>query len=399
MTTTSQVIERSLDLVERWIEDHDYKGYEPFDGLTSYLYPLTLKNRLASQVLQQAVRRFPLNLRPLLGVRPLDSTKGRGYVAWGYLKRYQAAGDAAYRDKALSCLDWLDKNKSSLYDDHSWGNHFPYASRSGYIYEQESTIVWTGLIGQVFLEAYALFGVPRHLEIIRSIARWMADLPREETKNGLCLSYVVRHQSSIHNSNMIGAAFLAGAAGVTGTGEYLSLARRAMEYSCTRQLRDGAWYYGEHPMYHWVDVFHTGYNLDALKRYQHYSGDLSFSDSLSRGYDYFRRSFFEPSGRVRYYHDRARPIDIQCASQAMDTLLFFSAEDPDAFASAERTALWYIHHMQSRDGHFYFRHYAPGIHNGAPMIHWGQATMHKSLASLILRGRQKDGGPLPLSGR
>ncbi|HSA95789.1 MAG TPA: hypothetical protein VLJ16_07050 [Acidobacteriota bacterium] len=388
-------IERSLDLVERWIEAHDYRGYEPFDGLTSYLFPLTLKSRVACQVLQQAVRRSPVNLRPLLGIKPLDSTKGRGYVAWGYLKRHQLDGAETYRDKALEGLDWLDKNKSPLYPDHSWGNHFHYASRSGYIFRQESTIVWTGLIGQVFLEAYALFGLPRHLEIIRSIADWMMKLPREETKNGLCLSYIMRHQSSIHNSNMIGAAFLAGAAVVAREPGYQALARRAMEYSCAGQLKDGAWYYGEDPKYHWVDVFHTGYNLDALKKYQFYSGDASFRGSLERGYEYFRRHFFESGGRVRYYHDRARPIDIQCASQAIDTLLLFSSEDPEAAAVAERAALWSIRHMQDRDGHFYFRYYAPGLHNRAAMIHWGQATMHKSLACLLLGGRQKNIGPSP----
>jgi hypothetical protein len=391
-------IERSLDRVEQWIEAHDFKGYEPFDGLTSYLFPLTRKSRLACQVLQQAVRRFPLNLRPVLGIKPLDSTKGRGYAAWGYLKRYQLDGDKAYRNKALDGLDWLDENKSPLYPDHSWGNHFHYASRSGYIFKQESTIVWTGLIGQVFLEAYALFGVPRHLEIIKSIADWMMKLPREETKNGLCLSYIMRRQSSIHNSNMIGAAFLAGAAVVAREPEYHAIARRAMEYSCAGQLKDGAWYYGEDPMYRWVDIFHTGYNLDALKKYRLYSGDASFSDSLKRGYGYFRGHFFEPSGRVRYYHDRTRPLDIQCASQAIDTLLLFSAEDPEAVAVAERTATWAVRNMQDRDGHFYFRHYAPGLHNGAAMIHWGQATMHKALACLVLRGRQANVGPLPLKG-
>lgn len=386
MTGSSHIpeIERSLDRVEQWIEAHDFKGYEPFDGLTSYLFPLTLKSRVACQVLQQAVRRSPLNLRPLLGIKPLDSTKGRGYVVWGYLKRFQHGGITAYRDKALDSLDWLDKNKSPLYLDHSWGNQFHYASRSGYIYKQESTIVWTGLIGQVFLEAYALFGLQRHLEIIKSIADWMMKLPREEAKKGLCLSYIMRHQSSIHNSNMIGAAFLAGAAAVAREPEYQALARRAMEYSCAGQLKDGAWYYGEDRKYHWVDVFHTGYNLDALKRYQLYSGDTSFSGALERGYGYFRSHFFEPGGRVRYYHDKARPIDIQCVSQAIDTLLLFSSGDPDALAVAERTASWYIRHMQDADGHFYFRYYFPGLHNGAAMIHWGQATMHKALAHLML---------------
>lgn len=384
MTTTSQMIERSLDLVEKWIEDHDFKGYEPFDGLTSYLCPLTLKNRLASQVLQQAVRRFPLNLRPILGIKPLDSSNGRGFVAWGYLKRYQLEGNKVYRDKALSCLEWLDENRSPLYTNHSWGNHFLYASRSGFIRRQESTIVWTGLIGQVFLEAYALFGAPRHLEIINSIASWMMELPREETKSGLCLSYVMRHQSSIHNSNMIGAAFLAGAAVATREPEYQAVARRAMEYSCARQLKDGAWYYGEDPMYHWIDVFHTGYNLDALKRYQNASGDESFAENLRKGHQYFIDHFFLPSGQVKYYYNRAAPNDIQCASQAIDTLLNFVSDDQDALPVANRTAYWYIRRMQNRDGHFHFRRYYAGLSNKASMIHWGQATMHKALAQLVL---------------
>ena len=44
-------------------------------------------------------------------------------------------------------------------------------------------------------------------------------------------------------------------------------------------------------------------------------------------------------------------------------------------------------HMQDRDGHFYFRHYARGINNKAAMIHWGQATMHKALAHLVIGRR------------
>jgi hypothetical protein len=163
-------IEDSLDRLERWIDVHDFKGYEPFDGLTSFLLPLTLNSVTARQIFQQAVRRVPLNLRPFLGIKPLDSTKGRGYVAWGYLKRYRHTNDPTYRDKAFYCLDWLDRNKSPLYPQHSWGNHFTYASRSGDIPKHESTIVWTGLIGQVYLEAYALFGKPRHREIVESIA-------------------------------------------------------------------------------------------------------------------------------------------------------------------------------------------------------------------------------------
>jgi uncharacterized protein YyaL (SSP411 family) len=114
----------------------------------------------------------------------------------------------------------------------------------GYI-PQPRTIVWTGLIGQAYLEAYSLFGHPRHLEIIESIADWVLGLPREDTLSGSCLSYYMPFQNSTHNANMIGAAFLAGAAVVTKKHEYEQVARRAMEYSCARQLKDGSWYYGE----------------------------------------------------------------------------------------------------------------------------------------------------------
>ena len=54
---------------------------------------------------------------------------------------------------------------------------------------------------------------------------------------------------------------------------------------------DGAWFYGESPKYHWIDNFHTGYNLDALKRYIESSGDPDFKDHLHRG---FSASLFRP---------------------------------------------------------------------------------------------------------
>jgi hypothetical protein len=165
-----------------------------------------------------------------------------------------------------------------------------------------------------------------------------------------------------------------------------------MEYSCARQLSDGAWFYGDEEKHHWIDAFHTGYNLDALKRYQEASGDTSFSEHLERGYGYFVRRFIAPDGRVRYYHNKTRPIDIQCASQAIDTLSLFAGDDPTAGAMARKIAQWYVPHMQDRDGHFHFRYFASGFHNRTPMIHWGQATMHKALAHLVLVGKMDAGG-------
>src|SRR5215467_15270349 len=140
--------------VQKWVEQHHYKGYEPFDGLCSYLRPLTFRTQLGEQLLQQVGRQSPINLRPILGVKPMESTKGRGYMAWGYLLNFASEGKEGDRVKAEQSLDWLDWNKSKLYAKHSWGNAFDYASRSGRMPKDESTIVWTGLIAQPYLEAF-----------------------------------------------------------------------------------------------------------------------------------------------------------------------------------------------------------------------------------------------------
>ena len=320
-----------------------------------------------------------------MGIKPLESAQGRGYTAWGYLERYNHTGDPVYRNKALACLDWLDRNKSPNYQSHSWGYYFDYASRGGRRPEQESTTVWTGLVGQVFLEAYELFGLERHLEVIKSISDWILDLPKEKTSQGACLSYTASGQGSIHNSNMIGAAFLAGAARYTRDPEPLEAARQAMEYSCGRQLPDGAWYYAEKDNCHWVDNFHTGYNLDSLKRYSRYAQDSTFDENLKKGFDYFRRTFILYDGFPKYYCQRAYPLDIQCASQAIETLAFFAEDDPGCLGLACKVANWTIENMQDKDGHFYYRMYPFHIKAKVPLIHWGQATMHRALACLLAK--------------
>lgn len=382
-------VDNSINRLEKWIIDHDYKGYEPFDGLSSPLRPLTFGSLFAERVLQQAIRQSPINLRPLLGVRPLDSTKGRGYIAWAYLTLYQATKDEKYKDKAIDCLDWLIENKSPLYSEFSWGNHFNYSSRGGRIPIHEPTIVWTGLCGQVFLDAYQLLGDKKYLDVSQSICRWIMDLDREQTANGICISYVAYAQSSIHNSNMIGAAMLARFGKLVNNDEYGEVAREAMRYSCNGQLDNGAWYYGEAEKYHWVDNFHTGYNLDSLKRYIDATQDRSFDENLERGFNYFKSHFFEANGRPKYYHNRAYPIDIQCAAQAIETLLYFSDMDNSSIDLAKRVAEWTIDNMQDKSGYFYYR-ILPMMTVKIPMIHWGQATMFKALSYLLLKLNTKN---------
>lgn len=386
---TRHEVVRALERVAVWVERHEYRGYEPFDGLSSWVRPLACGNLLAERVLQQVVRQCPWNVRPLLGISPKDSTKGRGCMARGYLTFYRATRRADYLEKATRCLEWLAAHKAPRFRHHGWSNHYDFVGRGGGYTKDDPIIVWTSLIGHAYLDAFELTRRPWFLDIAESASRWVLELPRETTARGSCLSYLADRQISVHNASMLGASFLARVASHTGGEECRQVARAAMEYSCSRQRPDGSWWYAEEPKYHWIDNFHTGYNLDSLRYYLDASGDEEFRPHLARGLAFFKAHFIEDSGCPRYYHARTYPVDIQCAAQAIDTLALFADSDPECLDLAQRVAAWTIGNMQDRRAYFHYRRY-PLLKATTPMLHWGQATMFKALAHLALRMGSED---------
>ena len=386
MTNNGEFLKASLKILENWVENHNYKGYDPADGLTSYLRPLTFGNLFLDRVLTQLIWRSPINLRPLLGVKPLDSNIARGYMAWGYLTMLKLTSEQTYKDKAMLCLEWLMKNKAPVFEHYSWGKMFDFASRGGRQGKFEPITVWTSLIGQAFLDAYETLGNKKYLEIADSICHWIVEMPRTKTESGFCIKYnpCDEEECTIHNQSMLAAAMLARTAKYTQTDEYLNVASEAMKYTCTRQLPNGAWYYGEDAKHRWIDNFHTGYNLDALKCYMECTGDNTYQNQLKLGFDFFKNNFFEPTGRPKYYHDRTYPIDSQCCSQAIETLSNFTDYDDSSLELAKKVAKWTIENMQDRTGYFYFMRY-PFMTLKVPMIHWAQATTYKALSLLLLK--------------
>ena len=75
------------------------------------------------------------------------------------------------------------------------------------------------------------------------------------------------------------------------------------------------------------------------------------------------------------------PIDIQCASQAIQTLVHLRTLHPESIPVAIKVAEWTIKNMQDGSGYFYYRKY-PLVTNKTPTLHWGQATMFAALSLL-----------------
>jgi hypothetical protein len=376
-------VSNSLRRLDSWLTEHEHTGYDPFEGLSSRLRPLTLKSQFLRQCLVQFVRRCPTNIRPLIGIRPSRSSKGMGYLARGYMRWNAVVPDKAIEQKARVCLEWLIEHPSKGYSGYCWGNHFDYQTRSYYAPAGTPTIVWSSLIGLTFVEAFERFRSPEYLTVARSTCDFVIrDLARIPGRAGFCLSYVPTAEVVVHNSNVLGAALLARVFQHTKEEELKRISSSALQFTASYQNSNGSWYYGPTSNMHWIDNWHTAYVLDAYDEYTRGTGDRSFENVCRRGWEFFRANFFLNSGAPKYYHDQLWPVDIQCASQALETLCRFHSWDSDSVELASRVAEWTITHMQNADGHFYYQR-RPHWTNKVATLHWGQATMLTGLATLL----------------
>ncbi len=179
----------SIDKLDLRISKKEWRAYDPFEGLNAKVLGwLTFKNHYLKIILQQSVRRFSLNLRPILGIKKEKSSKGMGFCALGYLRLYQATAEEKYLQKVKFCLDWLKQNCSDGYSGHAWGNHFSYESRAGSIPLGVPTIVWTSLIANTFIDAYEELNQSEYFDAARSACNFVVnDISRYEDPDG---SYV-----------------------------------------------------------------------------------------------------------------------------------------------------------------------------------------------------------------
>ena len=383
MDKLKKEINNSINKLQNWIEKHDFKAFDPFDGLNSKIRFLTFEIPLLRQVLVQLVKRLPFNIRPLIGISPQRSSKGFAYFIRGDLLLYKLTKEGKYLERVINFLNWLEKISCKGYSGYCWGNHFDYQTRGYFLKKNSPTLVWTSLTGRAFVEAYELTKNEKHLEIVDSVCHFIVtDLPRIEDEKGYCISYVRDTINLVHNSNFLGAAMLAQGYKLTGNNKYKEVANQAIQYSVNHQRANGSWFYGEENKYHWIDNWHTAYNLDAMKIYEECTNDTSFLNNLKKGFKFYKKHFFLEDGTPKYYHNNVYPLDIQCASQSIDTLIYFKDYDKENISLAIKVAKWTIKNMQDKSGYFY-QCKNRIFTNKTPTLHWAQATMYYALIKLL----------------
>lgn len=387
-------IHGAFEALHDYLERENYEGWEYDDLLASPLINGMTRWGLYPRIAAvQIAKRFPFNLRRVLGVPKLPSTKAWGFVVKGYLYHYMATGYEGNLETVRRGLEWLMDERSPGYDGYCWGNDFDFASRLGFFPKTLPTVVWTSHIQAAFDLAWKVLGDPRYLEVVTSVADFVASDLRHiaEDEDGYCIEYAPGIGGIVHNSNLLGVVSLLRACQHTQNSAHLDIARQALNWSVHKMNADGSWYYGVPEMQHWIDNYHTGYNLDCLVEARELMGeDWVSQDTIDRTYSFWRRHFFGSDGSPNFYHNRRYPHDIQATAQAIESLSKYSVYEAEALDWAAQVCEWALAHMQKENGSFRYRIYRYRTNN-LETIHWGQATMLSSMGHLLYYAALKNG--------
>lgn len=384
-----QLIRQSITRLLNYCQRNNWSGFDPFDGLNSRVIgalPL-VQNRIGRLIFIQAMKRSPINFRHIFLVPKGENPKGLAVFS-SALFILSETGLVNKDDQILHLLSRLIDLKSQNSPFFCWGYDFDWQSRLSFHSKFVPNIICTTFAGNALVDAYDRFKDIKYLDMAISAGNFLLKgLNITKGDGEMCFSYTPQDWGQVHNANLLGAAFLSRLYSITGENEYIEQALSAVRYSIHRQNEDGSWPYGEDKTQKWIDNFHTGYNLVALKRFSECTKIADIDGNIRKGFKFYKENLFTPDGLTKYYHDQLYPIDIHAIAQSIITLTEFKDLDDANIELAKRICIWAIQNMQSKTGYFYYqkkRFYT----NRLPYMRWSQAWMLLAFSTFLEHCKQ-----------
>lgn len=384
----------SLLKLKRYCEDENFEGWDPYDGLNSKIFQFSPFKHwdVARLAWIQGFKRSPINFRKLLLVPKMHNAKGIGLFLSGYCNLFDLAKNGNYNfgnkeeilAKINELVDILDRLKNINFSGACWGYNFPWQARLLFLFPKDTpTVVATTFCVEALFKAYEITKNESIKKLALSSADFvMKDLNRTPHNKGFLFSYSpYKGNDTVYNASLLGAKTLSLCYKFSGNELYKKTAKLAVAAACDGQLNDGSWVYGLLKTQSWIDSFHTGYNLDAIKTYQDCTGDNEFQKNLDAGFNFYIKNFFEIEGVPKYYHNKKYPIDIHCPGQ-----LFVTLSKLDEFKKnkklAQKVISWSIQKMQSNKGYFYYQ-IKRFISSRISYMRWSNAFMFNAITFFL----------------
>src|SRR6266481_3531904 len=364
---------------------NDWAGYDPYDALNSRMFAALpfLNARLPRLILTQALKRSPIDVRPLLVIPKTQNPKAMALFLSAFVK-LSRIGVAEAGELGELMVERLIALRSQGIPYWCWGYSFPWQTRTIVVPRGAPNLVCTTFVGNALLDAYEQRQDTRCLSMAVSAAEYvLKELYWTGSDSAAGFSYPLPDlRNQVPNANFLGAALLCRVYKHTSKQKFLGPALKVARCAAAMQHPDGSWDYGEAPSQRWIDNFHTGYNLCALQSIGRDAETTDFEPCLRGGLEFYRAHFFREDGAPRYFHNRTYPLDIHCVAQSIITLLALKDLDPSNVPLARSVFQWAVNHMWDERGFFYYR-VLRFCTIRIPYMRWGQAWMLLAMSTLL----------------
>jgi len=380
-----------LDRLYKYVQENDYTGYDPFDGLNAAMFksPVLGESEFLKLFWIQLNKVSPVNIRPFFSVPKGFNAKGGALFLSGLLNIYSATGEDKYLSEIEDLYSRILSRKIKTSAGIGFGYNFDWKARAFSASRNLPNMVTTAYVGRAFMSYQQAINLDIRTEIDRIKDFFMSDMIGLEDEVRLCFYYVPGEETWVHNANLLAAAFLSEYAKLYGRDLYPDIkekVEKAVRFSIEDINPDFSWPYGKKTFHRWVDNFHTAFNVEALLTVSEVFPDIEIDHILDGVLRYYFKELFADDGTPKYYSNKLFPIDIHVLAETKILMNRLSSKeerfgiDPDRKAQITKKNDEWIDKFQSKEGYYYYRRNRY-YWNKIPYMRWAQAWMFYALST------------------
>lgn len=389
MSPDAKQVQGALDQTLAWSKAQSYLEHTKHDALNSrFIMGLFGHTKYGRIFATQAVMRFPINLRGLLGVPKSHNPKGLALFVLALLDSFATTGkqeNLAEAERALQIL--LELRSPGQWQGICWGYQYPWQDLGFFAPSGMPNAVVTSFVCEAFLQAFRVTGKEQYFNTALSASGFfIGDLAvLKSTSEELCLGYMpLGMKMRVMDVSILVAAVLSQLHAHKPDSNFAETSARLTRFVIRRQTVDGAWFYTDPPEASPVkiDNYHTGFILDALLRVMQGLNSNEWEENYNRGVSFYARHLFNPDGSPRWMSERDFPHDIHGAAQGI--LTFSQARNLAAYPElAAKIMEWALARMYHPDGRFYYQENRLFIKKYT-FVRWCNAWMCRAMAAFLL---------------
>lgn len=398
--------ERVLDVLERtlrYARVRRYTGWDYGDGMSSrILQSIPVENKWLNVAFQEAVKRAPVNVRPLLLVERRRNYMGAALFAMANQTtaslvsapsmdnrrtdadshRIGQSESVDYDREAHALADWLVEHSIHGYSGYCAGFQHPIQHLDGRGDAQQPDVVNTSFGVKALLRASEYDR--RYASVVRSAPEFVLghlNYDAVTDSGGAVVDYHTKHPQDYYtiNAGALCARMFLDLYARFGDSSLRERATELLDHIAYLQTDRGGWYYRDPPeaSHLSMDTHHNGFVIEVFQRYRAVADDDRYDDTLGTALEFFREELFDDDGAPNFDEKSTYPRDIHASTQGA---LVFTYEGDLGFA--RRILEWVFDELSAGDGQFYTckkRFYTQRV----TLMRWCQAWMAFAMSEYL----------------